>query len=63
VVAGRAVLGCVDGADRGEAGVQVGVCGDVGDEGVLPELGLAGDEGIEGVSAGRSDGSAAEEEV
>jgi hypothetical protein len=60
VVAGRAVLGCADGADGGEAGVQIGVCENVGNEGVLSELGFAGDEGV---GAGWRDGSAAEEEV
>jgi hypothetical protein len=63
VVAKRAVLGCADGADGGEAGVQIGVCGNVGGEGVLPELGVTGDEEVEGVGAGWRDGSAAEEEV
>jgi hypothetical protein len=63
VVAGRAVLGFADGADGGEAGVQIGVCGDVGGEGVLPELGFTGDEEVEGVGAGWRDESAAEEEV
>jgi hypothetical protein len=63
VVAGRAVLGCADGADGGDVGLQIGVCGNVGGEGVLPELGFVGDEGVEGVGAGWRDGSAAEEEV